>query len=47
MKAWDKILLDDLLGVRPLYRNNTWKRDERRKMKELKKMNWHTRRKSQ
>ena len=43
LKAWDKILLDDLLGVRPLYRNNTWKREERRKMKELKRMNWHTR----
>ena len=43
LKAWDKNLLNDLLGVRPLYRTNTWKREERRKKKELKKMNWYTR----
>ena len=42
LKAWDKILLDDLLGVRPLYRTNTWKKEERRKKKELKKINWFT-----
>ena len=43
LKAWDKNLQKDLLGVRPLYRTNTWKREERRKKKELKRMNWHTR----
>ena len=43
LKARDKILLNDLLGVKPLYRTNTWKREERRKKKELKKMNWYTR----
>ena len=40
--AWDKILLDDLMGVRPLYRTNSWKKEERRKKKELKKINWYT-----
>ena len=39
LKARDKNLLNSLLGVRPLYRTNTWKREERRKKKELKKMN--------
>ena len=39
--AWDKILLDDLMGVRPLYRTNSWKKEERRKKKELKKVNWY------
>ena len=43
LKARDKILLNDLLGVKPLYTTNPWKREERRKKKELKKMNWHTR----
>ena len=43
LKAWDKNLLNDLLGVRPLYRTKTWKREERRKKKELKRMNWYTR----
>ena len=43
LKAWDKNLLNDLLGVRRLYRTNTLKREERRKKKELKRMNWYTR----
>ena len=43
LKARDKNLLNGLLGVRPLYRSNTWKKEERRKKKELKKMNWYTR----
>ena len=43
LTAWDKMLLDDVVGVRPLYRTNSWKKEERRKKKELKKINWHTR----
>ena len=40
--AWDKILLDDLMGLRSLYRTKSWKMEERRKKKELKKINWDT-----
>ena len=40
--AWDKILLDNLMGLRALYRTRSWKMEERRKKKELKKINWYT-----
>ena len=31
LTAWDKMLLDDVVGVRPLFRTNSWKKEERRK----------------
>ena len=42
LTAWYKMLLDNVVGVRPLYRTNSWKKEERRKQKEWKKINWHT-----
>ena len=40
LAAWDKIVLDDQFGLKPLYRSNDWKKEERRKEKEKKKMSW-------
>ena len=40
LAAWDKILLDDQFGLKPLYRSNDWMKEERRKEKEKKKTSW-------
>ena len=40
LAAWDKIVLEDQFGLKPLYRSNDWKKEERRKEKEKKKMSW-------
>ena len=40
LAAWDKILLEDQFGLKPLYRSNDWMKEERRKEKEKKKGGW-------
>ena len=35
--AWDRMVEQDEKGERPLYRDNTWRKEERRKEKEKKK----------
>ena len=41
MKKWNHKLELDENGERPLYRHRTWKREEREKDKEIKKINWY------
>ena len=41
LAAWDKILLEDQFGLKPLYRSNDWMKEERRKEKEKKKSGWY------
>ena len=43
LAAWDKILLEDQFGLKPLYRSNSWMKQERRKEKEKKKISWFRR----
>ena len=43
LAAWDKILLEDQFGLKPLYRSNDWKKEERRKEKEKKRSGWFRR----
>ena len=31
LAAWDKIVLEDQFGLKPFYRSNDWKKEERRK----------------
>ena len=40
LAAWDKILLEDQFGLKPLYRSNDWMKEERRKEKEKKRVGW-------
>ena len=40
LAAWDKIILEDQFGLKPLYRSNDWMKEERRKKKEKKKSSW-------
>ena len=41
LAAWDKIILEDQFGLRPLYRTNSWRKEERKKKKEQKKAGWY------
>ena len=40
-KAFDKMVHDDKLGIKPLYRNRTWNLEERTNSKKNKKTNWY------
>ena len=41
--AWDRMVEQDQKGEKPLYRDNTWRKEERRKEKEKKKTGWYKR----
>ena len=41
ISAWEKQVEMDLTGETPLYRPRDWKRDERRRQKEYKKVGWY------
>lgn len=41
LKAHKKMLEDDMDGIKPLYRNREWNRDERIKKKAENKLNWY------
>ena len=40
LAAWQKMQEEDRSGVRPLYRSNTWKKEERQKQKVKKRAGW-------
>ena len=39
--AFEKMLEDDKVGIKPMYRNKNWKKEERRVEKEQRKLNWY------
>ena len=39
--AWDKMQEENRSGVRPLYKDNTWKREERQRQKVKKRAGWY------
>ena len=41
LKAFEKMVEDDRNNVKPLYRNKNWNKDERKKEKENRKLNWY------
>ena len=40
LTAWERMLVEDMTGVQPLYREREWRREERDKQKERKKSRW-------
>ena len=40
-KAFRDIIKDDLEGIKPLFRDRNWNREERLKCKENNKLNWY------
>ena len=41
IKAFQKMVIEDKKGVKPLYRDKFWNSDERRDAKQNKKLNWY------
>ena len=41
LKAFNKMIMDDKNGVKPLYRDKEWQKQERKQEKEKRKLNWY------
>ena len=41
MNAFQKMLKDDEQGIKPLFRNREWKKEEREALKKEKRLNWY------
>ena len=46
-ERYEKMYLEEDRGIRTIHRSKTWKREDRRREKELKKTNWHKSREDQ